>query len=337
MASTAVSNQSEAPKSDKQSFSAKMCGCFAEKQTITPITSADLQAMPAKEILLAVKFAQQAYLNPDKTQQANDLQEARDDQVEGFPLFLEDKATGANGYIWLSKSTGVVHLVYRGTQVTEKADILSDLNVIPVKLFPKDKHQQNIQVHEGFLKQFDSMEKTITKMLEDHADKYHTIVSAGHSLGAGIATISAVYFANKFPALTHDCINIGCPRAGNPQFGTLFRKVVRHSYRFANEKDPITMLAIIVKYRHVQDSFTLTGVDMSRRSEPRTDGLRFKLMIDKVDWSKHIAEDHSCDLYYDRLLKILGPYLPEETTNALQEAVPPTETCASTDVEPNQV
>lgn len=283
----------------------------APKQAVTAV---NLSKLPALKILKATKFAQFAYLSADGTAKEASLAEAKKDQVDGFPKLLQDKS-GADAYVWLSKASRQVHLAYRGTETSSMKDILTDANAPLVPLFPSTPSLKAILVHQGFSKQFTSLKPLVDGLLEQYKASYDSVVHTGHSLGAALSTLSAVSYARSHPQLRHICINIGCPRAGNKEFGQMYRDLVAVSHRIANENDPIPLLPLLSTYQHVQEALTITDdLKVTLRSEVEGFLDREKLLKAQADWSRNIAGDHSSALYAQRLETLLKPYLPSDAS-----------------------
>lgn len=225
---------------------------FTEIQTIEDLSTAELAALPKEKILKAVKFSKHAYLTRAATLTEPELTADVADQItcavaagDDFPILLDmDKTTGAQVYIWLSESTDELHLAYRGTEPDNRnlKDVLADIDLVLDPLFP-NKKLADVQVHRGFLKQFLSVMNSVVLLMNKHRREFNTVIHTGHSLGGGLACLSAVFFKDRFPRKEHHCITIGCPRPGNQQFAELFRKSIPVSFRIANENDPIPMLA----------------------------------------------------------------------------------------------
>ena len=129
---------------------------------------------------------------------------------------------GAQAYL-LTNGTITV-LSFRGTEVTEKSDVLADL-----------KSGKNIEacggkVHVGFKGEINKLWPSISKALEDNRCNVYV---TGHSLGAAMATIAASRMQDRVIAL----VTFGSPRVGNREFvNSLF---VEH-YRVQNNCDDVT-------------------------------------------------------------------------------------------------
>ena len=63
-------------------------------------------------------------------------------------------------------------------------------------------------------------------------------------MGGALATISSLAFSLKYPDLNIACITFGSPRVGDSIFATYFNKIVKESYRFVNDNDPVPCIPI---------------------------------------------------------------------------------------------
>ena len=116
---------------------------------------------------------------------------------DNYISFIDTAKTNKDGilaecYLWVAKKT--LFIIFRGTESIEDWQINMDLRI---KNLPIDK---NIRVHQGFYRQFMSIEKDVTrKMKEKRATHpFDNIVFAGHSLGGAIATIATFYYYHLF-------------------------------------------------------------------------------------------------------------------------------------------
>jgi len=135
---------------------------------------------------------------------------------------------------------------FRGTEVSEVQDILTDLN-LPLT----DNHGQG-QVHSGFKKALDIVWSQ-QECNDHHMLKYLNGISTanpglkiwftGHSLGGALATLAA----DRYPE-AQGLYTFGSPRVGNEAFGANFKT---NAYRFVNNNDIVTMVPPAIGYRHI--------------------------------------------------------------------------------------
>jgi hypothetical protein len=259
-----------------------------------------------KTYALSAARAKLAYMPPDEVKTLwatasteKTLKHLLFKSVPSQPKFHDNKDTNAQVYTW--KENKVLHVVFRGTQ--EKYDVLVDLDILRSYLFPSS----NILVHNGFLKQFKSLEANITSDITDNLDNIDTIHFSGHSLGGALATLGAAYYGEmykkKFTVLCH---TIGSPRVGNKAFTKLFADNVQEEIRITNEKDPVPLIPMSFLYCHVSNSICIN------------DQCSVEYAIEDIPWYWRViyfpfsinyrapVHCHSCNLYIERLLKLAG-------------------------------
>ncbi len=88
---------------------------------------------------------------------------------------------------FLASDENVALVVFRGTEPSKPADILTDLKKT---LVSADDYGEG-QVHEGFKEAIDSVWEPLQKLLEQHAAKQQPVWFAGHSLGGALAVLAA--------------------------------------------------------------------------------------------------------------------------------------------------
>jgi len=137
-------------------------------------------------------------------------------------------------------------ICFRGTEVSESADILTDLNL------PLTQSDSAGRVHTGFKQALDlvwqqddcdshNMRKHLNTICADHPEL--KLWFTGHSLGAALATLAA----QRYPG-THNLYTFGSPRVGDQHFADEYRTA---TYRFVNNNDIVTMVPPAISYQHI--------------------------------------------------------------------------------------
>jgi hypothetical protein len=237
-------------------------------------------------------FAQLAYKDPLFVATYNVVHNISDT----VPLFAENRESGAQCYIF--RKAASLYVAFRGT--SELKDVLQDLDVRrePFMDVP------GVLVHQGFLRQFMSIEPIITEYLKDTLEGCSTIYFIGHSLGS-ICTLAAVYYGQMFADKYIACHTFGSPRIGNSKFTQLFSQYVDENVRVVNTNDPVTMIPMSSRFRHVNESICID--DDHKVTYVRKDIPFWRRLISSVrniDFFKPIA-DHDCELYKDRVNCVL--------------------------------
>jgi triacylglycerol lipase len=140
----------------------------------------------------------------------------------GYKIIKFFDIDGAQAYL-LNNGTITV-LSFRGTEVTEKSDVLADLKS------GKNLEACGGKVHVGFKGEINKLWSSISKELEANPGNIYV---TGHSLGAAMATIAASRMQDRVTAL----ITFGSPRVGNQEFVNSLN--VTH-YRVQNNCDDVT-------------------------------------------------------------------------------------------------
>jgi triacylglycerol lipase len=140
----------------------------------------------------------------------------------GFTIVEFFNVEGAQAYL-LKDMNGMHVLSFRGTEVTQKSDVLADLKA------GKNLEACGGKVHVGFKGEINKVWPTITKSLANIDSLYVT----GHSLGAAMATIAASRMQDRVTAL----VTFGSPRVGNTEF---VKSLAVEHYRVQNNCDDVT-------------------------------------------------------------------------------------------------
>ena len=140
----------------------------------------------------------------------------------GFTIVEFFNIEGAQAYL-LKDMNGMHVLSFRGTEVTQKSDVLADLKA------GKNLEACGGKVHVGFKGEINKVWPAITVSLANIDALYVT----GHSLGAAMATIAASRIQTKVKAL----ITFGSPRVGDKDF---VKSVAVDHYRVQNNCDDVT-------------------------------------------------------------------------------------------------
>ena len=165
-------------------------------------------------LLEFAKISATTYDNPDvSTTKFKDL---------GYSIIKFFDIDGAQAYL-LTNGTITV-LSFRGTEVTQKSDVLADLKA------GKNVEACGGKVHVGFKGEINKLWPSITVALTVNPGNVYV---TGHSLGAAMATIAASRIQDRVTAL----VTFGSPRVGNAEFvDSLY---VDH-YRVQNNCDDVT-------------------------------------------------------------------------------------------------
>ena len=146
-------------------------------------------------------------------------------------------------------------VVARGTEVRQLKDIITDLNCFRKPLGRKGK------VHRGFLEAVDQVWEDMIAYIKEHSEG-KMIFYGGHSLGAGLVTISAAMYDGDV------MYTFGSPRCGNAKFSIYMNMRITH-YRYVNAGDPISALPPpLLGWRHFGKMQLITSDALIRNASP---------------------------------------------------------------------
>jgi triacylglycerol lipase len=174
--------------------------------------------MEKARLLHFAKIAQATYLNPDQSKK-----EFLD--IGGYKIEKFFDVDGAQGYLISNKEERV--LSFRGTEVTQKSDVIADLEA------GKNLEKVGGKVHVGFKGELDKLWPDIEKSLKDDS---RLLFVTGHSLGAAMATIAASRLIDRVDTL----VTFGSPRVGDSNFISSTNQL-KH-YRVRNTNDAVTFV-----------------------------------------------------------------------------------------------
>lgn len=151
----------------------------------------------------------------------------------GFNIVEFFNIDGAQAYL-LKDMNGIHVLSFRGTEVSQKSDVLADLKA------GKNIEACGGKVHVGFKGEINKVWPAIEKAIAG----IDTLYITGHSLGAAMATIAASRMQDRVTTL----ITFGSPRVGNAEF--VDSLTVTH-YRVQNNCDDVTKVPFrLMGFRH---------------------------------------------------------------------------------------
>jgi triacylglycerol lipase len=145
---------------------------------------------------------------------------------------------------FLVKTRDYAVLAFRGTEVTKRQDMKTDVRATTASIIEG-------RVHTGFVQAYKSVEKEIEASIEKV--KGLPLYITGHSLGAALATVATQYLERNH--LIRDqiaaCYTFGSPRVGNNQFDQEFKSAI---YRMVNTTDIVTVIPLLAMgYIHIGD------------------------------------------------------------------------------------
>ena len=200
-------------------------------------------------------------------------------------------------------------LSYQGTH--DIHEIIDDLDIKQVEFINDD-----IFVHEGFLKSFDTslciVEKYILDFVSSHPND--KIYITGHSLGGATATLATAYLMDKHKDITINCVTFGCPKIGDKNFVAYFSELVKSNIQFINEEDIVPTLPPLPDYYLLFPRYVIKDKYITKDNYRHREGNMIFDFIKKIfgfgglsPISMHHCDNYLCDLkhaYMDLFIKL---------------------------------
>ncbi len=142
--------------------------------------------------------------------------------ISGFSLVTTFNSCGTQAFLAKRDIDNIAVLVFRGTESTQKQDILADLNCFLVDI-------GNSKIHAGFRAAFDQIKKDVHAALAT-VSQYNLYIT-GHSLGGALAIVATRELESDTTAA---CYTFGSPRVATSEFGDDIKTPI---YRVINAID----------------------------------------------------------------------------------------------------
>ena len=269
----------------------------------TPISKlSDMSNLKRSHIM--AELAKMAYRNiTEAAQKAKEL---------GFKLVEFYEEGNAQGYRFVSDHDIVI--ACRGTEM-EIGDVLADLKFHRVSACIDCADVPGL-VHRGFRAEacqlWDAMHNDI---LAESDRGVHKLWFTGHSLGAAMATLLAMFAQQTKDALNvSGLVTFGSPRVGNREFTQFIDQVAPECVRWVNNDDAVTKvpLNLLGHYSHCghlmylkEDGTFLNDVSWLKIFADRALGRLYHIFCCRnLGFSD--ARDHSIENYLERIKSLSG-------------------------------
>lgn len=160
-------------------------------------------------------------------------------------IYITETKTKSACYIFYNKNQ--IDICFKGTSTFN--DICFNFDIYP-RIFINE----NIRIHNGFLKKYLSMKnniiKTINFIIHNKTNRIKEISFNGHSSGGAIANIASLDMSYIYENLDVKCLTFGAPRVGNKEFINEYNRRIKKSLRVVNKNDIITHVPLPIIYTH---------------------------------------------------------------------------------------
>ncbi|KAF5357440.1 hypothetical protein D9757_011588 [Collybiopsis confluens] len=208
------------------------------RQSITALSGSQISAFTPYTF-----FASTAYCQPSTT-----LSWTCGANCEANPGFIP-VASGGDGdgtqfwYVGYDPTLNTVIVAHQGTDFSEIEAALTDadffLESLSSSLFPGV--SSSVEAHNGFA---DEQAKTASAVLAAvkqamAAHSTTSIATVGHSLGAALSLLDALYLTLQIPSATVKFFGYGLPRVGNQAFANLIDSTLPNRVSHVNNKEDL--------------------------------------------------------------------------------------------------
>eukprot|EP00039_Didymoeca_costata_P020393 m.341104 g.341104 ORF g.341104 m.341104 type:complete len:303 (+) comp19808_c0_seq1:129-1037(+) len=200
-------------------------------------------------------------------------------------------------------SMSSIVVAYRGTVSSSLQDWIFDLDA--TKSLVKDHYTvpnvdacQKAKAHSGFLDAYSALRNGVNSALSNATQKFpgYEIIITGHSLGASLASLTALDYVTKEPEGDISTITFGEPRTGDPTLVECYGTVLQNrTVRMTHHHDPIPMLPFQdMGFHHFPREIYLPNTEDKTFDQSRicNDSGEDPTCLDSVPFGKLVVDDH---------------------------------------------
>lgn len=158
-----------------------------------------------------------------------------------------DENTDTRGYIGVMPNQNAIYVVFRGS--TSVYNWLEDLDAFQIP-YPDC---EECEVHEGFFYGKESVIEdilaTVKSLTTIHPD--HRVIVTGHSLGAALASLTALDIIKSGIENKVVLVNFGSPRFGNLELANWASNKIQEKYRITHLRDPVPHVPFHDDFTHI--------------------------------------------------------------------------------------
>ncbi|KAJ3743759.1 lipase class 3 family protein [Lentinula detonsa] len=170
---------------------------------------------------------------------------------EANPSFVPVASGGDGGsvqfwFVGFDPTLNSVIVSHQGTDTSEILPIITDaefeLETLNAALFPGV--SSSVEVHDGFGKAQADTATAVLAAVQQAMSAHSTtaVTTVGHSLGAAISLLDALYLSTQMPSASVNFIGYGLPRVGNQAFANLIDSKLPNLSHINNKEDPVPIL-----------------------------------------------------------------------------------------------
>ncbi|KAI0709753.1 Alpha/Beta hydrolase protein [Earliella scabrosa] len=191
----------------------------------------------------------------------------------GNPKFIPVQVGGDGAFIqfWFvgyDPDLDEVIVSHQGTQLPKIIPLLTDADTLPLPLSPTlfPGVPPLVLVHNGFADEQAATSQVILAAVQKTMAQFGTkkVTAVGHSLGAGISLLEAIFLRLHIPDATVRFVGYGCPRVGDNAFVNWVDQLDIQVNHIANKKDIVTTLPpllLLGLFRHISGEIHITETE----------------------------------------------------------------------------
>lgn len=154
-------------------------------------------------------------------------------------------------FVAYSPTKGVI-VSHQGTNTSSFSSILNDADFALDPINSRLSYLGSVKVHGGFqdtwLRTADSVLAQVKSALAAHPGS--AVLTVGHSLGAAISLLDALYLKKQLPSNSVKSIVFGQPRTGDKAFANAVDANLPGFVHINNGRDPVPRLPPAIDYQH---------------------------------------------------------------------------------------
>ncbi|EST04735.1 Lipase, class 3 [Kalmanozyma brasiliensis GHG001] len=154
-------------------------------------------------------------------------------------------------YVAYSPTKGVI-VSHQGTNTSSFQSLLNDLDAVQDPVDSRLAYLGNVKVHGGFQDTWLRTADAVLQQVQSAIATYNasSVLTVGHSLGASISLLDALYLKHQLPSSSVRSVVFGQPRTGDPSFASAVDSNLAGFVHIVNGRDPIPHVPTAVDYRH---------------------------------------------------------------------------------------
>ncbi|GAW07198.1 lipase class 3 family protein [Lentinula edodes] len=216
-------------------------GVIQSRQAITALSTAQIESYKPYTF-----YASTGYCSPSTT-----INWSCGANCQANPSFIP-VASGGDGdgvqfwFVGYDPTLKSVIVSHQGTDASEILSVITDaefeLEAVDSTLFPGV--SSSVEVHDGFGKEQAQTATAVLAAVQQAMSAHSTtaVTTTGHSLGAAISLLDALYLTIQLPSASVNFIGYGLPRVGNQAFANLIDSKLPNLSHINNKEDPVPIL-----------------------------------------------------------------------------------------------